>query len=394
MQKLFYFSLFFLIFYIEPIKIFDIKIAVLWKLIFLGAVVFYLLLQTKLIINRFIIFAYLYAVKSIFTISFFYYGIFPFVEVLKYTIFPTMFLFFKSISNKNPRLYSATYLNKFLAISIILSIIPFQLGLIESLSKGYDLSIYGLDQYGFIGIFLNPHGASITIAYALIILFFNAINTKDVKYRLIFTFLILIGFYALFDTYVRTGVVILSVGFLYIFHNNVKLSFRLNIYFVGAIVFFFIYYFYSLSDVALMRLNDTNIYSDGISSIGSGRFAFAFAAIINWIDSGFLGIMLGMGKELSMNLMYEAIGLKIYAHNGFIDVLQFNGILGFIIYIIFVVSLFRYISRFKNSSQYILAMALSISFVLSMLFQGEYYFLHSVMHALSIVSLGQCRRLI
>lgn len=385
---IFYFSIFFILFYIETISIGGIKIAVLWKLILIGIIILYILNSKNSFQKKFIFWGYLFSLKNFINLSAFSYFISALTEVIKSSFIALLTHFFILLQkNKNLNLY-----NIILSISIyvILSTIPFLLGIIQPLSKGYDLSIFGLEAYGFVGIFQVAHSAAISIAFALIVLIYEFEKTSSKKLKFIYLSLILLGLWVEIQTYARTGFAITFISASYLLFINKNIKYYLKISIPISILCISAYSYYLSSETLQMRLAGTNTYqieSKAKTDLGSGRFKFQANAIDNWSSSDIDVIFIGLGIEIAMDMMKEDVGLRIYAHNGFIDILQFNGLIGVFIYGMFLFYIVFFILSNKSSIYYRLNIALLLAYLVSTFFQGEHFFLADVILALGLALL-------
>ncbi len=126
-----------------------------------------------------------------------------------------------------------------------------------------------------------------------------------------------------------------------------------------------------------MRLNDENEYSrksGQVREIGSGRPTIAKAALKNWYEEGFVGHTIGLGYMYGITKMDKAGVGKIFAHNGFIQILQQEGLIGIILFFLFLYSLLKYILRFKSNKYYTISMALFLAYIMEKLLQGNFVF--------------------
>lgn len=375
-----FFTIFFFIFYIESKTIAGIKIAILWKISLLSLIAIYILFSTKEKIKKYIIFGYLYSAKSFVTYSSFSYIISTISEVLKSLYIVLFSHFFKILYEKHK-----IDLVKFLIIIscyIIISSIPFLLNIITSLTAGYNLERFGLKGFGFNGIFDNSHYAASVIAFSIIILVY-AIQKEPSKYKKFFYFtLIFIGLIAEVKTFARLGYAIILFGSTYLLIVNKGFKFYLKLFIPLLIVISSVIIYYTQSESFQMRLSGENKYSK--SSLDSGRSEFAKNAIENWYEEDIDVILIGLGKEYAMDKMENDVGLRIYAHNGFIDVLQINGMIGVFLFLAFFIYLFLFIRSNRKHKYYQLTFSLFIGYSISMLVQGERFFLSDVILALGI----------
>lgn len=387
----FYFFIFFILFYIETITIGGVKIAIWWKLVLIGIIILYILSSKSTGLKKFILWGYLYSFKNFInlsSISSFTYFTSASTEVIKSTFIPLFAYFFISLQEKkNLNLYKILLT---ISIYIIISTIPFLLGIIKPLAKGYNLSLFGLNAYGFVGIFQVAHAAAVTIAFAVIVLIYEFEKITVRKFKIIYLCLILIGLWVEIHTYARTGFAVMFIAgsYLLFVNKNIKYYFKISIPLIllGLVA----YTYYQSSEVLQMRLEGTNEYlekSNTKADLGSGRFNFQYHALENWSSSDFSVIFMGLGVEIAKDMMKEDVGLRIYSHNGFVDVLQFNGLIGIFLYGMFLFYLIVFILSNKSSPYYRLNVALLLAYMTSMFFQGEHFFLADVIFALGLALL-------
>lgn len=392
-KHFFLFPTFFIVFYMETITIGGVKLAVLWKIVLISIIVFYIINSKSINLKKFIFFGYLYSLKNFFNASAFVspiYFVSALTEVIKSSFIPLLSHFFILLQKyKNIDIYKVLLS---IAVYIILSTIPFLLGILKPLTTGYDLSLFGLKEYGFVGIFQIAHSAAVTIAFAIIVLIFALDKARSKKLKTFYLSLVLLGLWVEIQTYARTGfaVVFLSGAYLLLINKGLKHYFKIFIplLLLGIVA---ITYYYS-SETLQMRVEGTNIYlkqSGTESDLGSGRFKFLYHAIDNWSSSNYDAIFLGLGIEKAMDMMEKDVGLRIYAHNGFADVLQFNGIVGLWIYSMFLFYLVHYVRSKKYSPFYRLNIALVLAYLVSTFFQGEHFFLADVILASGLALLAK-----
>lgn len=384
------FLIFFIVFYIEVIDVFGIKFALLWKVCFLLFLLFFLISKkTYNKIPKVSLWGLLFSFQSIFNLSLFANPVANITDAIKIAYIPLLFAVygdrFLNVADGEKILKFLLLISQF----IVLSTLPFLVGLIEPLSTGYNLSIFGLDDKGFVGIFQTAHTAAITVASALIVLvyFFSLTHQKSDKLWLFF--LISVGFTVLYYTYVRTGYLIFMIGVLVIllakpsrYRLLAILLFIITLLVVG--VFLFAY-----SDVFRMRILGSNIYMDGGGNssigIGSGREIFWASTFVYFFAQNAFAQFVGLGSTVGMDLMHNSVGLRIYAHNGFIDILQFYGFIGLLIYFIFIFYIVRELIRARGTSHFSLMVAIFAAYLAQMGVQGERVFLADFLFSLTLV---------
>lgn len=377
----------FILLYVESLTVFGLKISILWKL----AIIAYCLIVSLAMILRkrkiylFVLFSILLAFKTFFSISSMDYPMVTIELFIENLFFAALFLYFVYRVDR-PIL---ELIGKHFSIFIIISFLPFIFGLLTPLSEGYGLYRFGLeDAFGLIGVFQKPHAASITVAFAVIVIFYHYTNSKKFIQRVFYGLLIALGTYIMFKTYVRTGLVMMVAGMLYVaLKRKDKFKyFKLMIASsLAALVFFVVY----INDTVIqMRMSDQTIYNQE-GSVGSGRLLYWYHAVDNWYTEGFESIVIGLGQEYARDLMYEDVGNKIFAHNGFIQILQAEGLIGIGLYIGFLLNYYLFIRRKRKSNYYIINIALLITYLFMMMFQGGVAFFMMFYLALFVALLAK-----
>ena len=372
---LFYF-ISFLILYLEPIEVVGgLTFGIIWKLVlmvFLFFPVVHAVLRDKHI-EYFAFFAILLAFKILISYTSMDYFVHTLTLFTKAMMFPLLYLYFNEKIKKNETLI---FMVKHFSILIILSLLPYMFGLLEPFAKGYDLAEFGhVGEYGLIGPFIKPHSASITIAFAMIIVTTHIQKGNKFSLNLFYIGLVLLGFYELIETYVRTGIAIYSIALAYIYLKDISLK-KIFLIILTSIMFLGVAtYLYQTNEIVQMRIDDKNKYSKGSEgSGGSGRFIFWKNAIENWLDDEPSVIYIGLGYDYAREKMYEDVGLLIFAHNHFIQMLQQEGLIGFTLFMIHIFLIYRFILRNKQSKYHTATNAIFIAILVEMMFQGGFFF--------------------
>jgi len=367
---LFYFLAFFIL-YLEPIPIAGMSFGVLWKVItifMLSLPILYRSFKTK----KIELFAFLYllfAFKILFSYTSMDYLMQTITFSLKVLMFPILYLFFIRIEKE-----TLSFIAKHFAIVIIFSFVPYLLGILEPLGEGYDLSAYGLDgEFGLVGPFLNPHSASISLACAMIVISLQVHPSNNKRTNIFYILLILLAFYELIGTYVRTGLAIYFFALTYLFLQNLNMKKVLLMIATITVIGASGVYIVSTSEVAQMRFQDRNKYVQN-DEVGSGRLTYWTSAVENWSNDEDIVILIGLGEMYAEEKMERAVGLKIFAHNEFFQMLQQEGLIGFFLFLSALFTLYLFIKRHKYSPYYRNSMALFIGMLTMMMFQGGFYF--------------------
>lgn len=375
--QLLFFLLFFSLLYLEPLSMLGLKFSILWKIpVMLYFSVFlysYYHNRGNLKIKKGIFYSYLLSFKQLITIGLLSFPITTFVSFFHFLLLPLIWNFFVIYNN-----YSKAILLVYtISIYIILSAIPFLLNVLTPLAEGVKLKAIGLESFGFIGIFQTPHSASVSMACALLVLLYFQINRRPQKFIIYIQVwaLIILGLYVLLQTYVRTGWAMFLVGsmVLLISKKNLK-KFVFKVIPILIIAVISLYIIVSNNQALQNRLTDTRVDRVTTSSLeerlGSGRLMIAKASIKGWLESGLAAVILGNGQSLSMKKTGEILGVDLVSHNGFIDILVTNGIVGMLLFLLMFFAINKYINIYKDCSFFSLARGVFSMFLIFFLLQG------------------------
>lgn len=375
--KLFFItSILFILFHFESQSIGPIKIAILWKM----PILIYLLLffiqrmKNNNNIELFMVFGLILSFKFFISISSFDYFITSLTNFSQFSIFLFMYYYF----SRRVNLSSLEYYGNYISVFIIISFLPYQLGIIQSLGKNIDISKYGnISGFSLVGFHQNPHAAGIILSFALIIVLYNLLLQTQIKMKIIYFSILFIGCIELILTLVRTSYVMFLIGSFILIYKKFKIKHYIFLFLFLTTSFIFYFDSFINSNFGksfVVRLEGDTKYKSA-EDAGSGRSMFARIAYENWKDEGFSSIFIGLGTELGKDKMAEKIGARLFAHNGFIQMLQSEGLIGFSLYCIFLLLLLKFILINKNSKYFDLLIALYISFIINIYFQGSDYFL-------------------
>jgi O-antigen ligase len=330
-----------------------------------------------------------YAFKMLFNTNLAYRPFSNITEFARFLPLPLMFEYFKR-KNSNSIYIWLIFLSQF----VILSSIPFHFGLLESVGKQLSLQGFGYaDIIGHTGIFQGAHAASITYTLAVIILINNLFHVqgsdKNRFYNHKFYNLILIGIgiYSIYAVFVRTGYLMFIVAVLVFIFLRFKFTFkRISIILVTIIIITGgIFRLVQSNDAFRARLFDQRIHDN--NTIGSGRLIFWQNAYERWLNGNTFEIIFGIGMDNFKDYQYQKIGMRIFSHNQFFDSLVQNGLIGIILYLLMLISLFNFIRKRKHYKGYRLAMSLFAAYLMFALVQGSSLFFPDLMFALSLAYL-------
>jgi O-antigen ligase len=381
MKKGIIFLLLFVLFYLEPIQIGPLTFSQLWKIPFFLFLFFnvFLLIRNKK--PNFIRWSYYRASKNLITSGLVVSYVAQIVDFLRYMMFPLMYEY------ANSKIKTTKQVDKLLlgfAQFIILSGLPFVLGLIDSLGREI---LFNEEFSSFVGLFQNPHAASITTSISiLIILYFLKSKTKTVKFRFLNYLLVALGMYLLFLTFVRTGFVMFFLGVLVLFWPS-KITFKQILISVVFFASLLIGFFYLLETNELFYNRIFDIRKGNQTELGSGRLTLWQTTFELWKNGDYFELIFGYGYEGLTEKTYEVTGTRLVGHSEIFTQLGQNGLLGVLGFIGFSISLFTYIRGMKNSKVFRLAITTLSIYVLFMFTQGGAIFHFDIVMLLILIKL-------
>ena len=394
LKHIIYFPLFFFLMYMGPrIYLGPVKFIIIWKLIILFILIL-LILKKGRKINWFIRLGYLYALKMWISIGALMYISDTIDAFSKFLVLPVVAHYSLNIITKENLVKFFNFL-QYLSIYIILSSIPFLFHLLEPNSKGYDFEKYGSEGYGFTGIFQNPHTAAILLSVSILILFFFTLQTNNIDKKFFYVFLMLLGLYVEYKTYVRTGYSSLIAGWIFIGFKHQRFKTKVLMFVLALGMGAVATYLYENDTVLQMRLSDKNIYKTNVTEndLGSGRVYIYKNNLKNYISSDFFDIIFGLGRERAKLMLKEKIGHALVSHSGFLDALVDNGVIGFLLFLVWLYSAYKTIKKSTFSYFKPLAYGIFFSYVAVMLTQGgNKFFLDIIFSVVVIISFSFSER--
>lgn len=388
------FVFFFGLFYIEPIRVGPVSVAVLWKAFMLAALLLALFMRPGgVFLPKLTVWGLLFSVAGLFNESLALDPVETISTAVKNGYIPILFGFWlQRFGGMEKGEYSARNLMIVLSAFILFSTIPFLLNLLSPLKSGYDLTLF--DEMGggvgFIGVFQNAHGASMSLTVAAATLLWGLADTRKKSTRLFYLAMMAVGLVASVLTLVRTGLAMFAAMLLVLLASSRKrIHFRLALVLVIASGTAAVYLF-ETSEVFRLRMLGLNVLmveqDVTLNQIGSGRLLYWTTALERFFSSPLPQQIFGFGPTLAKEYMFEAVGLRIYAHNGFVDILQFYGYFGLFAYAMMLSQIFRILFVLPRSNPYFLLLGMHLtSYLIGMLVQGERYFLVDVLFVLTLV---------
>ena len=374
----FLFLIFFMAFYLKRFTIGGFELVYAWKL----PLIFYLLYQiagqdTK---YSFLVLGYAFAVKNIINVSFFNFPLDTFINFIKYLSIPLIVHWILLNVNSVKTLKILRIVPVYLSVFFIISNIPFYLGIISApVQTMMWLEDSQLD--GLIGILGAAHYSSVVLAVSSVILLeFLMKKRASGLVNLLVIFVFLLGLFFLFKTYARTGWLMFVLGALVLFIRNISFKNMGRIAIVSIVLLGGLFFLFQTNEGFRRRVLDQRAGQEEQSTyetLGSGRLKIAAIYLENLYESNFLTYLIGMGMEESILRFEKKEGTPLFAHNGFIQALVDNGLIGFILYLIFLILIYRAISKCESSHNQI-SVAIFFMFISCLATQQANYFLLDV----------------
>lgn len=386
-----FFLSFFFLFYVESLDIGGIKLAVIWKALLMAALVTYLI--ARIDVERFprlLAWGGVFVVMAALNASLWIDPALTLSEALKNSYIPIIVIAGLSFASSQRRVKALWQGLTMGAQFVVWSAIPFLIGVLEPLGDGYNLELFGADGSGYVGIFQNAHAAAISVATASVILFARYLEAtkRGARYWLLAS--LILGLFVLYSTYVRTGYVMALAGLAAVYFRNAgsgRTAWRFLFVFCGIGIG--IWAAFEYSEAFRMRLAGSNVFLEQSGwdpgLIGSGRLEFWKAALRNVFSQDIGMLLFGMGPSVAHELMYQQVGMRISAHNGFLDILQYHGIVGLVIFSLFFCELYRLGTWRPGNPSSALSWGLLVVYLVQMTVQGERVFLADALLSIAIV---------
>lgn len=386
------FSVFVALHYIEGLpQIAGMSPAQLWKL----PIIFYLLshyILTPYKAKNFEKWSFLLAIESFINIETFINISFVIASATK-TL--TCILFFYLFSNTlRIEMIERIILNlsRFICLTSLLTL----LGIITPIEGYESAEQFGVEgQIFYTSLFGTPHAAASYFAISIMVLLFFLYKKKyDSPLEKYFNCsMIVVGLISIFETYVRTGWIMLVVGTFMLFGvkkilTNVKLLFAS----VMSIIGIFLLFMYNESFMARMtarRIYGTMSNSPSIDMDGSGRKEFWENGYRLWENGNIFEILFGHGYTAVVENNARIMGIRVFSHNQFVDSLSQNGLIAFILLIAVFISQYRFIRNRKDKEHYRLCLAIWLISLIFSFFQNEMCFNYAVLYAAALALLSK-----
>jgi len=366
-KRFIYIVILFVLIYFENIELIGgIKLGYLWKIL----IIIFSIIEFSIPKNDNLIKAYLaFVFVSLFTV-FTDLTVASIASISKILWFYAIYILAKNSTAKN-NLKLFYILSTFLLVSGI----PVMLGILPSVeTDSANLSEWGgADLNVFTGIFQGSHPAGISAAIAVIA--YIAFYEKDIlKHRYLGLFLIFLNIYFTYLSFNRTAW-LNGIIFLFLFKKT-KLQKKKIIYKYLVIIAVLLLSNYAFNNVKpiqnrILDVRDDKTYNNRAydERIGSGRLSVYKAAIDVFKEMNIVEKTIGVGEQEYIKRMGLKLGMGLFAHNGFLNILLKNGLLGLFFYLIFLIYCLR--MSFTSKSDFRnLKISYVLAFIIFLLTQG------------------------
>ena len=366
---IFYFFLFCLLYFEDRVSFAGTSLSNIWKslsVLFFSFVVISKKFQFGIskfdVIVLLLVGSFFFNLNGIITFS-------DFEELILILILPLSYYTFYFFHKNNYLKLKKSIL--YLSVFLILSGIPFLLGIIEPVSSFAEKRLdfaesYQLNSTILVGFFKHSALSSLTFVFSTVIVWVIGFKENKSK-KLVFLFLCFLGCFEVFRAFTRTGWVLLALFpllFLYYSESYSKIK-KIRITFLILLCFTVIYSSSQViqNRVLSQKVNSFNQSDDLVTKIGSGRNLIILMALESVISKGNLAIFLGLGKEGAL----EGTGGAL-AHNKLVEIFVYGGLKSLIIYLFYLFYLSKEILRRKSKDNiFILSISLYILMFFSLL---------------------------
>lgn len=328
--------------------------------------------------SKFIKYGYLWGIKNGLNLGLGTYCFNTLGYAVKFSLLPLICDYLnKKIKNKNSLFTFGLILSQY----FVLANIPFSFGIIKMSSNAvvYD----GVSS--FVALFVGQHALAIVTAMSMLFIayrFYETTNTLEKTYN---GLLLIYAAYVLYSAFTRTGWVMGIIGLFIIFtfkNYNIKkfiIQLCLVIVIIGA-------YNYMLENNPRFNHRINDITQDGTykAQAGSGRLIYKDVSLELFRNSDIITKMIGVGIDPLMDNMDKQIHIRIYSHNGWVDALVANGIIGFSLMVTMCLFMIIHVIRNRKKRYSEISFACIIMYISYQFTQGGVFFYQDLLIAIAM----------
>ncbi len=298
---------------------------------------------------------------------------------VKFTILPLLFDYFRTINDKKKLFNLGLLFSQY----FVLANIPFLTGLIVDVGSATEYD----GVLSFVGIFTGQHPTAIVAAMASTFLFYAATDKNNSRYcRWYNIAMLLIDYYVLYAAFTRTGWVMGVIGLVILFYFKRQTIKRTLVLILGLLLLGFGYvWLLNNNERFYNRVND--IVDDGNweADAGSGRLIYSDVSLQLFEESNLFTQIIGTGIDPLMDNMQRAISMRIYSHNGWVDALVANGVIGLFFMVMMCLMMVVYVLRYRKNKYSEISFACVVMYISYQFTQGGVFFYQDVLLAIGLV---------
>ena len=372
------FPLFFLLFYVESIKIGSIAVSQMWKIPLALYMLYYVFQYRHKPTPLWSKAQYWQSLKWIFTAGYITQFMVNLQACIKFLFLPLLFNF---IRNKDWNIEHIRAILLTIVHFFVLTNFPFLFFGFKGISHGHDYGTY----VAYSGIFQNQHAMSVIMAICIIVIL-SYIQKQYIvgRWNKIYNvFLLCVAAYAMYLGFARTGWLMCLLAVIVVFWpKGLDAKQWIGIIVVGAVLVGGLSYLMVTDTLFYDRIVGNNITTHEHMNVTSGRTEYSAAALERFIDGNPIEWVIGLSTENIYDAIFLKTGMRVGAHNGFVDMLTRNGIVGLGLMLVFLVSLLLFIRKRNQCDSYRMALAMWIMILSFQITQGGVMFHTDLLYAL------------
>ncbi len=370
---------FFLLFYSESINVGEATISQLWKIPLLIYLIYYLFQYRHKLSPAWSQGYYWLSLKHLVNSGGIRYLFSNIQTGISFLFLPLLFNYFQNKFNKENVEKILLCVSQY----FILTNIPFLFFNLQTQKQGHS---YDDDIVAYTGIFQNQHAMSCIMGICIIVLlyFFKKGYYKNWPIKIYNTLLLILGAYAMYLGFARTGWLMCIFGIVVLFlPRSINVKQWIGII-STAIVLSTSFTFMMVTNKSFHdRVLDINIKTGKQQRLGSGREVYIANALELYASGNAFELAFGKSMTELKDYEYQKTGMRIYAHNGFVTLLVTDGAIGVLIKLISMTLLLAFIIKKRRCPTYNAALAfwmMNLSFQLT---QGGHVFHSDLLYALT-----------
>lgn len=369
---------FFLLLYSENIDVSSsMKISQLWKMPLIVFLVYYLFQYRKKLSPDWTRVSYWLSLKHLINGQLCKSVVSNIQDGITFLFLPLLYNFFQNVLNKTTMRKCLLCVSQF----FILTNIPFLFFGMESNQREKH---YGSFQ-AFSGIFQNQHAMSIIMGICILVLlhYFRCGAFRDKAAKAYNMFLIVLGAYAMYAGFARTGWLMCVIGVCILFFpKGLQARQWAGIVLIGVALCGGFSYMMMTNKAFHDRVLDINSATGQRKELGSGRGRLMENAFELYVSGNCFEMACGYSMAGLKEYEKEKTGQPLFAHNGFVTLLVTDGAIGMLLELLSMFLLLRFIVRRRTCPAYRLSIATWMMNVSFQMTQGGHIFHYDLLYAM------------